>query len=131
MISLMVGCSRYAIRRIVFDNGSKWSNRWVSPLSCQSFPLTPFISWSNGQAKSNKITSPMEWNESIKKRAQQLIFGSRKYKEFTDDEQEIVNFYQKKILEIDGGVVLPNTRYDLDQHEAVKVFRAWQNVQKK
>ncbi len=57
----------------------------------------------------------LEWNEDVKNKALNLIFGSKKYMEFTLEEKEIVDFYQRKILEVSGGVVLPNTRIDLEQ----------------
>lgn len=60
-------------------------------------------------------TRTLGWNKDVKKRALDLIFGSKKYMEFTPEEKRVVDFYQQKMLEVDGGAVLPNTKMDLEQ----------------
>ena len=59
----------------------------------------------------------MKWNKNLEKKAKKLIFSEKNYSDFTSEEQKIVDFYQEKILEIDGGVILPNTKADLEQRE--------------
>jgi hypothetical protein len=94
---------------------SRYSHRQV-------FSSNSSATKTNHHFQTHKNELPMEWNAVLKERAQKLIFGSRKYPEFTEEEKKIVDFYQQKILEVDGGVVLPNTGLDLEQHQAGKEF---------
>ncbi|MBI3211377.1 MAG: hypothetical protein HYZ47_01665 [Simkania negevensis] len=56
-------------------------------------------------------------------KAVKLIFSERRYADFTEEERRIVNLYQDKMLEVDGGVILPNTRADLEQREIEQLLR--------
>ncbi|CCB89734.1 unknown protein [Simkania negevensis Z] len=58
----------------------------------------------------------MKWNESLADKARSLIFGEKKYTQFTLEEKKIVDFYQQRKLEEDA-VILPNTHAALEQAE--------------
>lgn len=54
----------------------------------------------------------------FEKQALNLIFGKRKYLNFTTKEKRIVDLYQEKTYQDSCGcVVLPNTQMDLEQRK--------------
>lgn len=72
--------------------------------------------------KSDDAFNNIKWDEHLAKKAVDLIFSERKYPDFTSEEKKIVDSYQEKILEIDGGVILPNTKADLEQKKIELFF---------
>jgi hypothetical protein len=46
-----------------------------------------------------------------------LIYGEKKYQDFTPHEKAIVDSYQDYFLEESGGMVFPNTKCELEQEE--------------
>ena len=64
----------------------------------------------------------MKWNESLADKARSLIYGERKYVNFSPEEKEIVDYYQQKKLEEDA-VILPNTQAALEQDEIEQMLR--------
>lgn len=96
-------------------------------MSGLNFP--PFLrrisSSSHTIEKTDLIRQSMKWNqsrnESLTDKALSLIFGERKYTEFTSEEKKIVDFYQQKKLEEDG-VILPNTGAALEQAEGEQIL---------
>ena len=72
----------------------------------------------------------MEWNEELKNRAKELVFGERKRKDFTAEEKNIADRYQDKILEIDGGLILRNTQAELEQEEVSRALKQSQATKK-
>ena len=75
-----------------------------------------FFSRLHTAEKTDLIRENMKWNENLADRARSLIFGEKKYAQFTPKEQRIVDCYQQKKLEEDA-VILPNTRAALEQTE--------------
>jgi hypothetical protein len=71
--------------------------------------------------KTDLTRQNMKWNASVADKARSLIFGERRYTEFTPQEQRIVDFYQQKKLEEDM-VILPNTRAALEQAEVEQML---------
>lgn len=63
----------------------------------------------------------MEWNEALAQQARSLVFGKREYKEFTPEEQQIVDFYQEMCLEEDA-MILPNTAAALEAEKAEQLL---------
>lgn len=56
------------------------------------------------------------WNEKLEDKALKLIFGEKKYCNFTCKEKRIVDSYQQRILE-EAPLILPNTAADLEKRE--------------
>ena len=71
--------------------------------------------------KADSTWKKMKWNKSLDDKARSLIFGEKKYSDFTLQEQRIVNFYQQKKLQEDA-VILPNTYAALEQAEVEKML---------
>jgi hypothetical protein len=53
----------------------------------------------------------------LEEKALNLIFGERNYSDFAEEDKKIVDLYQEIILQIDGGVILPNTGIDAQQKQ--------------
>ena len=70
----------------------------------------------------NRMSLVLGLTISYKNAALNLIFGDRKYYEFTDEEKQIVNSYQDMILEEDG-LILPNTAAEQDSIECIKLLK--------
>lgn len=66
--------------------------------------------------KTDLARENMKWNESLADKARSLIFGEKKYTQFTPEEKKIVDFYQQRKFEEDA-VILPNTHAALEQAE--------------
>ena len=66
----------------------------------------------------------MKWDETLAEKAKKLIFSERQYPDFSKAEKKIVDAYQKKLLEVDGGVILPNTGADFEQREIEQLIAA-------
>lgn len=64
----------------------------------------------------------MKWSESLADKARSLIYGERKYVNFSPEEKKIVDYYQQMKLEEDA-VVLPNTQAALEQDEIEQMLR--------
>jgi hypothetical protein len=54
--------------------------------------------------------------------ALRLMFGSRKYEEFTRKEKRLVDAFQSKIVGEEAGPILPNTRMWQEQQEIYKYY---------
>lgn len=52
-----------------------------------------------------------------------LIFGKRKYEQFSKREKELVDSYQEELLKVDGNVILPNTKADLERMECEALLK--------
>lgn len=74
--------------------------------------------------KSDRYFCHTKWDKNLERKAIKLIFSERKYPDFTSEEKRIVDSYQEKILQIDGGVILPNTSVDLEQREIEQLIAA-------
>lgn len=96
-------------------------------LSHQASPPKPSIQ----KQFDKRVEKTLVWNDKFKKKAEKLIFGARKYAEFTPKEKAAVDFYQEKILEVDGGFVLPNTRAELEEEQFRKVYQRYLLADKK
>lgn len=59
------------------------------------------------------------WNDELVNSVTSLIFGPRKYTEFSPQEKVLVDSYQYD-FESTGGIVLPNTARDLEEQELRK-----------
>jgi len=101
------------IRIIVRSLGSNPAMRSTSLPAC--FHRRSLCSLHTAE-KTDLTRQHMKWNERVADKARSLIFGEKKYAEFTQQEQKIVDFYQQKKLEEDA-VILPNTRAALEQAE--------------
>lgn len=79
-----------------------------------------FFSRMYSQAK--KTNELIHANLKAEKKIMELIFGQRKYQEFSRKEKALVDNYQEKIYqESCGCVVLPNTLMDLEEKNVSKL----------
>jgi hypothetical protein len=62
-----------------------------------------------------------EWNERLDEKALSLIFGEKRYEEFSNEERRIVDLYQQKLLKEDW-VILPNTGAAIEQEEVEQML---------
>ncbi|MBP7075206.1 MAG: hypothetical protein KBA81_07480 [Rhabdochlamydiaceae bacterium] len=80
--------------------------------------------------KSDDAFNNIKWDEHLAKKAVDLIFSERKYPDFTSEEKKIVDSYQEKLLEVDGGTILPNTGADIEQQEIQQILLMRKNLKK-
>jgi hypothetical protein len=65
--------------------------------------------------------SPLDWDEKLKDKTFKLIFGAKKYPQFSLKEKKLVDLYQGAVLNTIGPVVFPNTKEYAEQQEYIDI----------
>ena len=73
------------------------------------------------QEKYSSAIDILDTDDDYKDKARKLIFGERKYQDFTEEEKQIVDSYQEYLFKEDVKV-LPNTKADLEQQECYQML---------